>query len=213
MSRLLRDKELNQYRDLVKPPGHFDEGFNWKTVLGTVFVGLVMLPASMYMHLMIGEASLGPAAQWVTVILFLEMAKRARSFLKPAEIFILMGMIMTFVGTTPVEGFFWRQYLVQSDAVRSFGLSGEFPSWFAPQDQSVLDQRTFFHTAWIVPLLILFTNMVVNKVDSLILGYGLFRVASDIERLPFPMAPMRAVGILALADSASGREGWRWRCF
>ena len=130
MSKLLKDKELNQYRDLIKPPGHFEEGFTWRTALGTLFVGLIMLPASMYMSLMIGELSLGPAAQWVTVILFLEMAKRARSFLKPAELFILMAMIYAFVGQTPIEGFFWKQYIVQSDAARSFGLDTSFPAWF-----------------------------------------------------------------------------------
>jgi hypothetical protein len=212
MSRLLTDKELNQYRDLVLPPGQFDEGMSWRTILGTLFVALVMLPAAMYMHLMIGEASLGPAATWVTVILFLEMAKRARSFLKPAVIFLLMAMIGMVAGYTPAEGFFWRQYLVQSDAVRSFGLASEFPTWYAPNDLEVLDQQTFFHWAWFIPLVILFIQQVVNKVDSLILGYGLFKLTSDIEKLPFPMAPLQASGVLALADTG-GREAWRWRCF
>ena len=49
--------------------------------------------------------------------------------------------------------------------------------------------------------------------DSLILGYGLFRVASDVEKLPFPMAPIAAMGVLAITENASGKEGWRWRCF
>ena len=213
MSKVLHDKELNQYRDLVKPAGYFEDGFTWRTMLGTLFVGLVMLPASMYMHLMIGEVSLAPAAQWVTVILFLEMAKRARSFLKPAEILILQVLIVIFVGKTPVEGFFWRQYIVQSDAARSFGLDSAFPDWFAPTSQEVLDQRSFFHTAWIIPLLILFATQAIARLDSLILGYGFFRLASDIEKLPFPMAPIRAAGIMALSENNMGQEGWRWRCF
>lgn len=213
MSKFMQDKELGQYRDLVKPLGYFEEGFNWKTAIGTMFVALIMLPASMYMHLMIGEVSLGPAAQWVTVILFLEMAKRARTFLKPAEIFILQSMIMIFIGLSPIEGFFWRQYIVQSDAARSFGLAGGFPDWFAPVSQEILDTRSFFHTAWIVPMILLFVTMVVGRVDSLILGYGLFRVASDVEKLPFPMAPIAAMGVLAITENATGKEGWRWRCF
>lgn len=212
-NKILNDKEMNAYRDLVKPAGYFEDGFTWRTMLGTLFVGMVMLPASMYMHLMIGAVSLAPAAQWVTVILFLEMAKRARSFLRPSEILILQSLIMIFVGQTPIEGFFWRQYLVQSDAARSFGLDTAFPDWFAPTSQEVLDQRTFFHTAWIVPLLVLFAYKLVEKVDSLILGYGFFRIASDIEKLPFPLAPMGAAGILALSENNMGRDGWRWRCF
>ncbi|TVR46385.1 MAG: peptide transporter, partial [Planctomycetota bacterium] len=167
MSKFMQDKELGQYRDLVKPLGYFEEGFNWKTAIGTMFIALIMLPASMYMQLMIGEVSLGPAAQWVTVILFLEMAKRARTFLKPAEIFILQSMIMIFIGLSPIEGFFWRQYIVQSDAARSFGLAGAFPDWYAPVAQEVLDTRSFFHTAWVVPMILLFVTMVVGRVDSL----------------------------------------------
>lgn len=215
MSKLLADKELNQYRDLVQAPGIFEEGFTWRVFLGTFFVGLVMLPASMYMHLMIGELSLGPAAKWVTIILFLEMAKRARTFVRPAELLILGGLIHMFVGSTPVEGFFWRQYIVQSDAARSFGLDNSFPSWFAPSDSEILDSRSFFHSswAWFVPLLLLFLSQVVGRIDSLILGFGLFRVASDIEKLPFPMAPMEASGILALSEDTVEKGGWRWRCF
>jgi hypothetical protein len=45
----------------------------------------------------------------------------------------------------------------------------------------------------------------------------LFRVASDIERLPFPMAPIGAQGILALAEDADETKDdsarWRWRVF
>lgn len=213
MSGALRDKELNQYRDLVKPPGYYDEGFNWRTILGTLFVALVMLPASMYMHLMIGELSLAPAAQWVTVILFFEMAKRARTFLKPAEILILQSLVYIFVGHTPLEGFFWRQYIVQSDAARSFGLDNAFPDWFAPTSQEVLDSRSFLRWEWFVPLILLFGTKAVERIDSLILGYGLFRIASDVEKLPFPMAPIQASGILALSENSLGKDGWRWRVF
>jgi hypothetical protein len=212
VSKLLQDEELNSYRDLVQAPGYFEEGFTWRAILGTLFVALVMLPAAMYMHLMIG-GGIGPAAQWVTVILFLEMAKRARSFLRPAEIYILFGLIGVIVGHSPAEGFFWRQYLVQSDAVQSFGLTDQFPSWYAPSNPAVLDQRTFFHAAWVIPLLILFLQQVVDRLDSMVLGYGLFRIASDVERLPFPMATMGASGILAVTEDATDRQGWRWRCF
>ena len=52
-----------------------------------------------------------------------------------------------------------------------------------------------------------------TKLDSLILGYGLFRLASDVEKLPFPMAPMQASGILALSEDTTAKHGWRWRCF
>lgn len=209
---LLRDKELNQYRDMVKPASLVEDGFNWKSVVGAIFVGLVMLPATMYMTLVIGETNISAAGKWVTVILFLEMAKRARTALKPAELFILFAMAGALAHST-TQNFFFRQFLVQSEAARSFGMGDLFPTWYAPSDPDVLDQRSFFMSEWLIPLLLLFITGIVHKMDTLILGYGLFRVTSDIEKLPFPMAPMGAAGVTALCENQSEKAGWRWRVF
>ena len=208
---ILHDHELKSYRNLVRPATSFEDGFGWKAMLGALFVGVIMLPTSMYMSLAIGEG-IGAAAQWVTVILFLEMAKRARSALRPAEIFILFAMVGTLVGS-PMQNLFWNQFLVQSEAARGFGLSESFPAWYAPSDPAVLDSRSFFVWQWALPLLLLFLGQAIGRIDSLILGYGLFRVASDVEKLPFPLAPMRVAGITALSENQFGKEGWRWRCF
>ncbi|HSL40705.1 MAG TPA: peptide transporter, partial [Desulforhopalus sp.] len=65
------DKELKEYRDLLKPPKEFAEGFDWKTIVGAIFIGFLMMPGSMYLQLVIGQG-IGPAARWVTIILFAE---------------------------------------------------------------------------------------------------------------------------------------------
>src|SRR5439155_3392419 len=57
------DAELKQFRELMPPPDHWEEGFDVKAMIGAVFVGLVMTPASMYMNLVVG-ADIGSAAQW-----------------------------------------------------------------------------------------------------------------------------------------------------
>ncbi len=36
------DKELKEYRDLLETPKHFEEGFNWKTIAGAIFIGLIL---------------------------------------------------------------------------------------------------------------------------------------------------------------------------
>ena len=54
--------------------------------------------------------------------------------------------------------------------------------------------------------------MVIGRVDSLILGYGLFRVASDVEKLPFPMAPISPWACW-LSPKMPAARVWRWRCF
>ena len=48
------DAELKQFRDLMPPPDHWDEGFGIKAMIGGVFVGMIMTPASMYMDLVVG---------------------------------------------------------------------------------------------------------------------------------------------------------------
>ena len=76
MARYTQDKELEQYRSLMEPPEHFEDGFTWKTVVGAVFLGMLIMPGSMYLSLVVGpEANMDTAARWVTIILFAEIAR------------------------------------------------------------------------------------------------------------------------------------------
>jgi hypothetical protein len=43
------------------------------------------------------------------------------------------------------------------------------------------------------------------------MGYALFRLTSDVEKLPFPYAPVAASGATALSEA--GTESWRWGMF
>jgi hypothetical protein len=38
---MYEDKELQEYRDLLETPEHFEEGFDWKTVVGAIFIGFL----------------------------------------------------------------------------------------------------------------------------------------------------------------------------
>ena len=60
-------QEIEEYRDLLEAPDKFEDGFNTKTVIGALFVSIVMVPGNIYLELMIG-GSIGAAAQWVTII-------------------------------------------------------------------------------------------------------------------------------------------------
>lgn len=207
------DKELKEYRDLLKPPKHFEEGFDWKTIIGAVFIGFLMMPGSMYLQLVIGQG-IGPAARWVTIILFAEIAKRAHSDLKQQEIFLLYYMAGAALAS-PFSGLLWSQYLVQSDAARMLGVTEFIPSWIAPgpESESMLE-RSFFHRDWLVPILLLVGSQIIQRIDHFGLGYALYRITSDVEKLPFPMAPVAALGTMALAESAEEKkESWKWRVF
>ena len=207
------DKELKEYRDLLTPPDHFEEGFDWKTVVGAVFIGFLMMPGSMYLQLVIGSG-IGPAARWVTIILFAEIARRAHTSLRQQEIFILYYMAGAALAS-PFQGLLWNQYLVQSDAAKMLGLTEFIPSWVAPAASSdSMAQRTFFHRDWLIPILLLVGSQIIQRVDRFGLGYALYRITSDVERLPFPMAPVGALGTMALAETEEEKKsGWKWRVF
>lgn len=210
---MLEDKELKEYRDLLQAPDHFEEGFDWKTVVGAVFIGFLMMPGSMYLQLVIGTG-IGPAARWVTIILFAEIAKRSYTELKQQEIFLLYYMAGAALAS-PFQGLLWNQYLVQSDAARMLGLTEFIPHWVAPSAESAsLVERTFFHRDWMVPILLLVGAQLIQRIDQFGLGYALYRITSDVEKLPFPMAPVGALGTMALAESTEDKKkSWKWRVF
>jgi len=212
------DLELKAFRELMEAPDKWEDGFGLKAMIGGVFVGVIMTPASMYMQLVAGS-EVGTAAQWVTIILFLELARRSFTILSRPEIFVLYYMAgACLVNTTsanggPGHGLLWQQFIVQSDSFRQFGLAGKIPSWVAPSSPGILGSRSFFNSAWIVPVGLLILGQFLARVDNFCLGYVMYRVTSDVEKLPFPLAPVGAQGVTALADASKGDDTWRWRVF
>ena len=74
--------------EIMDPSAPFEDGFNWRTVAAAAFVGLVMMPASMLISMTTGMG-IGAAADWVVVILFIEITKRALLKLKTQEILMI----------------------------------------------------------------------------------------------------------------------------
>ncbi len=205
-----QDAELQEFRDMMPAPDHWEDAFGLKAMIGALFVGLIMTPASMYMSLVVG-ADIGGAAQWVTIILFMEVARRSFTVLKRPEIYVLY--YMAGASLMSGSGLLWNQFLVQSESFRQFGLADKIPTWVAPSSPDILGQRSFFQQAWVVPIALMGLGMFLQRLDHFGLGYFMYRLTSDVEKLPFPMAPVAAQGITALADASGGQETWRWRVF
>ena len=74
---------------LSQAPDRFEPGFTAKTIVGVLFIAFVMTPGQMYLSLVTG-IGIGEAAQWVTVLLFLEIAKRSFTTLRRQEFFLLL---------------------------------------------------------------------------------------------------------------------------
>lgn len=202
------------YRREEDEPKVYEEGFGWKAVFGGLFVGFLIVPGSMYMDLMLGQ-TLGDAAIWVTLILFIEIGKRCRMPLKKQEIFIIYsvaGGVLGMAATGLFQGFIVMQYFVQSEAAHMFEIADRIPIWVAPPpDSEAYRLRSLLHRDWWPHLTLMGIFLVWGRLNFYSLGYAVFRLTSDVERLPFPMAPIAAQGITALAESE--RETWRWQCF
>ena len=192
----------------------FQDGFTLRTMIGAVFVGFVMMPGTIYLGLVAG-AGLGPAAQWVTIILFTEMARRSFTTLKRQEVYILYYMAAALAMTGgPIGGMIWNQYLIQSPQAIGFGVADQIPDWIVPSRHSeAITGRNLLHAAWYVPVMLTTFLWIMGRATSLTTGYMLFRITSDVEKLSFPLAPIAAEGATALAETTSKQETWRWNVF
>ncbi|OPZ26681.1 MAG: hypothetical protein BWZ02_01924 [Lentisphaerae bacterium ADurb.BinA184] len=213
------DRELALYRDLVQPPSTYRDGFTWTAVIGALFCGLLMFPGAIYLGLMAG-VGLNAAATWVTVIVFSEVTRRAMRPMRKEEMVILLMVAGSMIGGSafmpggPFGQLIYRQFLVTSDAVKDAGLYGGFPSWYAPApDSAAITGRTFLHSGWLIPIALLLFMTVIGFIKNFTLGYALFRLTSDVEKLPFPMAPVGAQGVMALCEGEKGERTWRWTAF
>jgi hypothetical protein len=108
----------------------------------------------------------------------------------------------------PLGPLVYRAYLVTGEMVRDAGMRDSFPAWWVPApDSPALQTRNLLHPDWMVPIALVFVLMVLGTVRRYTLGYFFFRLTSDIERLPFPLAPITAQGAMALAETDPRQGG------
>ncbi len=212
--RATTDKELELYRTIMEEPTEFKDGFTWTTVVGALFCGILMYPGAIYLSLING-GQLG-AASWVTLIIFSEISRRALKTMNRQEVVVLLFVANTMMAATGgiFGGFVYKAFLVGSDPVLAAGLAGQFPKWYAPAaDSAAIAERTFLHRDWLLPVSILLFTSILSLVKKYTLGYAMFRITSDLERLPFPFAPISAQGSMAIAEAGDKKNAWKWRAF
>jgi len=200
-------------------PKEFAEGFTMKTFLGALFIGVIMMPGAIYLALMMGQ-SMGSAGQWTTIILITEVARRSFTKVSRQELYMIYYMAGSLLsaGGALAGGAFawlvWNSYLVNSSAAQNFGIADRIPWWVAPKlGSSAYIQRTFFHPEWTWPIVFTVLGSIFGRMQWIGMGYFLFRTTSDVERLPFPFAPIAAQGATALAEVSEEKDSWRWPVF
>lgn len=220
----------------AQAPEPYVDGFTRRTVLGALFVAAVMMPGSIYLGLVAGQ-TLGSAAEWVTIILFAELARRSFASLRRQEVFILFYVASSIAAVTlahvalsggPLAHTIWNQYLLQSP--QTSAISKDIPDWVVPPaDSPAIQGRDLADGDWwwsrskgfLSPIILIATGYVLGRFAWIGLGYLVFRATSDVERLPFPLAPVAAEGATALAESTdraeaalpSRQRSWRWNVF
>lgn len=209
------EEDYLQIREAQEQPTEFAEGWGIKAFLAGLFVAFVIMPGSMFMWLMLGQ-QLGTPAVWVTLIIFLEIAKRCRTTLTRQEMFVIYSVTWGVLGTAIpawwLSSFVGMTYFVRSDAALQFEIANQIPFWRAPPPGSeAYVIRSLLHRDWWPQLGLMALFTLWGRLSFFSLGYALFRLTSDVERLPFPLAPIAAKGVTALAES--DEETWRWRCF
>jgi hypothetical protein len=201
------DKELEQYRGLLERSETFEGGFGWTTIAGILFCGLIMMPGGIYLGLMTG-VGLGGATTWVTLILFGEVARRALKSMSKGNLVILLHAAGIMMSAGVFGELVYRAFFVTCEAVRDSGMSDSFPTWWVPKpDSAAILERSLFHRDWIKPIALATFGIVAGFVNKYTVGYFLFRLTSDVESLPFPMAPISAQGVLAMTEQMKSQQG------
>jgi len=215
--------------------GQYVDGFSSRTVIGALFVALIMMPGAIYMGLVVGQ-SLGSAAEWVTIILFAELARRSFTQLKRQEVYILFYVASGIAAVTvwhlvlsggPFAMTIWNQFLRQAPETST--IASQIPDWVVPHgDSPALLNRNLAHVDWwwskstgiLSPILMICIGYILGRLAYFGMSYLLFRLTSDRERLPFPMANVGAEGATALAESTERQTGpttkkepWRRKVF
>lgn len=218
MARSAATDEAELPAESDAPVQKFEEGFTLKTAIGAIFIALFMLPGGMYLGLVAGQG-VGEAAEWVTIVLFAEVARRSYAPLRKQEVYILYYIAASLTVVTnaerglaggPFSNLIWNAYFVGSSA--SAPIRDQIPLWATPHAGSpaVMD-RQLWHPDWMMPILLLLITDLCGRLSWMGLGYALFRITSDVEKLPFPYAPVAASGATALSEA--GTESWRWGIF
>lgn len=198
----------------------YQDGFTWRSVLGALFVAFVMLPGIIFMGLMIGQ-DLGDAADWVVIILFVELGRRSFVQLKKQELYILkytLSQLTHVTGGMMLGGgifamLVWNRYMRNSEAFRSFGIDQDVPDWVAPFGDPAFG--SLVAQVWWPAIGVIVGSMLLSKFTQFSLGYLVYKLTSDVEKLPFPLAPIAAEGTIALAETSQEKNtrGYRFYCF
>lgn len=192
------------------PDGVLENGLTRRTWPVILYGAFILMPANIYLMLVAGQSLTGPIS-FIALILWVEAARLSRKPLSTAEAFIVYSVSAVAASqllfyTYAIFPSYFRISDVANSSMFSFtdaatGQTQTFgqaaPKWWAPP-ADVVQQRTFLHPAWLLPIGVGMAAWFFHMLADLtmgILGYYLF---VKVEKLPFPYAHPPAEACKAL---------------
>jgi len=196
-----------------------ERGLTWRSSLAILYGGWIMLPVVLYISLMSGSIIAG-GATYITVILFTELSRLTGRPMKKQELFIIFMTIGWVASWFPFMQIPFRSYYMTSPISRMFKdpftnrpIVESIPSWWAPPPESlVLKQRgleALLHPAWLFPIILIALGTASWFIAEVGMALMMSMIFIEIEKLPYPFAPMDA----AVATTLSERPEERLRIF
>lgn len=186
------------------------DGLTARTWPVIIYGAFILMPANIYLLLVAGQNILGPIS-YIALVLWVEFARLTDKPLTRAEAFVVYS-----VSATAAAQMLFYQYALLPAYFRRSDLAAQFvaeladgrrvpfselaPKWWSPVAE-VVAQRSFFHTAWLIPIgvaVLVWAFHVMADVSLALVGRQLFIKA---EKLPFPFAQPTAAACNTLTGS------------
>lgn len=185
----------------------FIPGLTPVSAAAVVFGLVTVAPALTYLGWAVG--SLGGTERFipvfVTILLFTEVGRLLKRYVTSQEAYIIYFMLqalgLSFVGGGVFGDFLLRYYYRSAPYTILYGIADKLPLWYVPEFESYGPlHRTFLSMDWAIPILI---SLVVT-VCTLMMDYGISFITNmvyiEIEKLPFPVAPIDYQAISTLTE-------------
>lgn len=182
------------------PAEELQEGFTWRSMTGILYAALILLPVNIYYNLAVG-GSLGTAAQFISLILFIEIFKFSAKPLTKQEAFVIYAVAADAIAAGVAFALIGGLYFRVSPITAAFGITDLIPNWWTlPANSLAIYNRTFFHVDWVLPVVVLFGSWTLGKVIDFALAIYLYQQLAVVEKLPFPLASVGSEAVLTLSE-------------
>jgi hypothetical protein len=178
-------------------------GLTFTSIMAIIYAAVVIEPAVIYLNLV---SSVGGEIGWwmpmfVTLLLVTELGALFRRPITRQEA-TLTYFLSSYVATnTLFSGLLFNEYLRDNPYTIQFGIADLIPYWAAPPPYtSAVLARTFIAQEWVVPILVLVLSYCATLLIDLSLTYIVIQAYIEVEKLPYPLAPMHAQSIITLSE-------------